>query len=118
MSRARALIEAMTPMPESIGGSSTTVAPPKPGKTGTTTKPVAPQPGKGNPSPFRRKDIRPQDEPRPKAAMSAPPTSYPAMTTEAAFRSGTSAKLGSKAKKLITGKSGKSQSSLSPKKTF
>jgi hypothetical protein len=117
MSRARALIEAMTPMPESIGGSSTTVAPPKPGKTGTSTKPIAPQPGKGNPSPFRRKDIKPQDEPRPKAAMATPGMTPPGMS-EAAFRSGTSSKLGSKAKKLITGKSGKSQSSLSPKKTF
>src|SRR4051812_32829963 len=60
MSRAKQLIEMMCPAP---------AVQPKPGvKPATPARPAPAQPTRPN-NPFRRRDIRPGEAPRPKAAM-------------------------------------------------
>jgi hypothetical protein len=105
MSRAKALIEYMCPAP---------AVEPKPGsKPATAPGRPAPTPARPSTNPFRRRDIRPGEEPRPKAAA------MESLQEGKGFRSSEKASLGGKAKKMISGKSsGSGASGLTAKKAF
>jgi hypothetical protein len=108
MSRAKALIEYMCPAP---------AVEPKPGvKPATAPGRPAPAPARPSTNPFRRRDIRPGEAPRPKAAMAQPTES---LHEGKGFRSSEKASLPGKAKKMISGKSsGTGASGLTAKKAF
>ena len=113
MSRAKALIEFMCPAP---------AVEPKPGVK-PATAPGRPTPGPARPStnPFRRREIRPGEAPRPKAAAARPMESIQeAKGGGKGFRSSETSRLPGAAKKAITsGKaSGKGASGLTAKKAF
>lgn len=105
MSKARALIEAMGAAP---------AVEPRPGTKPATApgRPAPAAPRRPSTNPFRRRDIRPGEEPRPKALETF-------MQEGKGFRSGEKATLPGKAKKMISSKSsGTGASALTAKKAF
>jgi hypothetical protein len=107
MSKARALIEALGAAP---------AVEPRPGTKPSTApgRPAPAAPRRPSTNPFRRRDIRPGEEPRPKAMET-----FMQEGKGSGFRSSEKASLPGKAKKMISSKSsGTGASGLSAKKAF